>query len=465
MLAAYRAHLGHRLRTVGRERLGRRRTVLGAPLLVIALVVASCGGGGGRDTLKGKREVAIAFVGAKTGANQTFGLNFRDGARLAIEDENQGSGDLTVRLREFDTAGEVTQARAVSSQFIGDRSVVGVVGPPFTGETNGLVRDLQQAGLVMIGASAVDKDLPSAPASRTVYHRIVADLDIQASGIAEYLSSIERATSVAYVHDGSDYGKQLAVNTEMQTARRGVRTATMEAIDPRSSDLSAAVNTIRVSGADTVFYGGLFTEAALLQRKLTEQGANVRLVSGEGALDPSLVDATRAGISQAVSTQGVRLACACNLPLESSTGALREFFNEYRQKMGREPGPYSAEGYDAAKILIRGIKAGGENREALLRFVEEQLGRYEGISKSIEFEPDGTLKARTFVVYEVRSGRITELRTLTLGSSTGTTTTTGAGSTTSTTRRPPTTRRPTTSTTLPTTSTTETTTDTPTTPP
>ena len=57
--------------------------VIAAPLLVIALVIASCGGGGG-DTLKGKREVAIAFVGAKTGANQVFGLNFRDGARLAI---------------------------------------------------------------------------------------------------------------------------------------------------------------------------------------------------------------------------------------------------------------------------------------------------------------------------------------------------------------------------------------------
>ncbi|HSH61541.1 MAG TPA: branched-chain amino acid ABC transporter substrate-binding protein [Acidimicrobiales bacterium] len=434
---------------MSRERLGHRVTVLGAALLVIALIAASCGGGG-QNSLKDKREVAIAFVGAKTGANQTFGLNFRDGARLAIDEENQGGGDLTVRLREFDTAGEGAQARAVSNQFIGDRSVVGVVGPPFTGETNGLVRDLQQAGLVMIGASPVDKDLPSAPASRAVYHRIVADLDPQASGIAEYLSSLERATSVAYVHDGSDYGKQLALNTERKTAGRGVRTAAVEAIDPKSADVSAAVDKIRGSGADTVFYGGLFTEAALLQRKLTEQGANLRFVSSEVALDQSFVDATRAGTTQALNTQGVRLACACKLPLESSTAALRDFYNQYKQKIGREPGPYSAEGYDAAKILIRGIKAGGQNREALLRFVEEQLGTYEGISKTIEFEPGGNLKARTFVVYEVRGGRISELRSLTLGSSTGTTTT-GASSTTSTSRRPPTTRRSTTTTTATTT--------------
>lgn len=428
--------------------------VLGALLFVIALMAASCGGGG-ESGLKGKREVAIAFVGARTGANQTFGLNFRDGARLAIEEENQGGdGALTVRLREFDTAGDAAQARAVLSQFIGDPSVVGVVGPPFTAETNGLVRDLQQAGLVVIGASALDKDLPSALASRAVYHRVVADQDRQASGIAEYLSSVERATSVAYVHDGSDYGRQLAVNTERRTTTRGVRTAAMEAIDPKRQDVSAAVNTIRASGADTVFYGGLFTEAALLQRKLVEQGANVRFVSTEGALDKSFVDAAQAVNTQTASTQGVRLTCACNLPLESSTGALGEFYRQYKQKIGREPGAYSAEGYDAAKILIRGIEeGGGDNREALLRFVEERLGRYEGISKAIEFEPDGNLKARTFVVYEVRSGRITTLRTLTLDSITRTTSTTGAGSTTSTSRRPPTTRRPaTTTSTVPTTS-------------
>lgn len=429
---------------------------LAALLLAVAIVAPSCGGGGERG-LKGKREVAIAFVGAKTGGSATFGLNFRDGVRLAIEEESEGgNGDLTVRLREFDTAGDVTQARSVTNQFIGDRSVVGIVGPVFSGETNRLVPDFQQAGLVMIGASAVDNDLPSAPAGRTVFHRIVGDGDLQSSGIAEYLSSVERPTAVAYIHDDSDYGKQLAVNTERKTVARGVRTAAIEAIDPKSGDVSAAIAKVRAAGADAVFYGGQFGEAALLKRELVEQGANVRFVSGEGALDKGFVDA-----ALPVNAEGTRLTCACNFPLETSTGALRDFYNQYKQKVGRDPGLYSAEGYDAAKILIRGTKAGNENRETLLRFVEEQLGRYEGISKTIEFEADGNLKARTFAVYEVRSGRITTLQTLTLGPSTDTTSTTGAGSTTSTIRRPPTTRRrttTTTTTTVPTTSSTSSTT-------
>jgi branched-chain amino acid transport system substrate-binding protein len=430
-------------------------------VFAVALLAVACGGGG-QNGLKGKREVAIAFVGAKTGPNQTFGLNFRDGARLAIEEENEGNnGDLTVRLREFDTAGDVTQARSVISQFVGDPSVVGVVGPVFTGETNRLIPDLQQARLVMIGASAVDKDLPSSLASRAVYHRIVGDDDLQSSGIAEYLSSVERPAAVAYVHDGSDYGKQLAVNTERKASAKGVRSATIEVIDPKSGDFSAAIAKVRASGADAVFYGGQVTEAALLKRKLVEQGATVRFVSGEAALDKAFVDNALSS-----NAEGARLTCACNLPLETSTGALRDFYNQYKQKAGRDPGLYSAEGYDAVRILIRGIKAGNEKRETLLRFVEEELGRYEGISKAIEFEPDGNLRVRTFMVYEVRSGKISVLQSLTLGPSTGTTNTTLGATTTSTASRTPVTRRRTTTTTvrLPTSTTEGTTTTTTTTP-
>lgn len=124
-----------------------------------------------------------------------------------------------------------------------------------------------------------------------MFHRVVGDDDLQSSGIAEYLSSAERATAVAYVHDGSDYGRQLAVNTERKASAKGVRSAAMEAIDPKSGDFSAAIAKIRASGAGAVFFGGLFTEAALLKRRLVEQGANVRFISGEGALDKGFVDA------------------------------------------------------------------------------------------------------------------------------------------------------------------------------
>lgn len=427
-----------------------RRTSWAALFLSGLLVAAACGGGSGQG-LRGRREVAIAFVGAKTGSNAELGLNMRDGIRLAIDEENDGGGALTVRLREFDTAGDPAQARNVQSQFTGDGSILGIVGPAFSGELNALVPQLQQAGLVTISASATNKDLPPSRSEKTVFHRIVAGEDVQSTGIAEFLSSYERPTSLAYIHDNSDYGKQLALDTERKTAASGVRTAVIEPVDPRAGDFTPAVGKVMGSGADTVFYGGLFAEAAQFKRRLVELGANVRFVSGEGSLDERFVE-----MAQTPNAEGARLACTCNLPTDTSAGRLRDFASSYRQRIGRDPGRYSAEGYDAAKLLIQSIKSGSDTRDKLLRHVNEQLGRYDGVSKTIEFAPNGELKTNTFVVYEVRLGDIKVLRTLTLGQGTGTTTT---GTTTSTTARiTTTTRRRTTTTTLPTTSSTDTTT-------
>lgn len=411
----------------------------GVLCLAVTLAAASCGGGSERG-LKGKREVAIAFVGAKTGASAAAGLDFRDGVRLAVEQENErGGGSLSIRLREYDTGGEPAQARAAKAQFIGDQSVLGVVGPVVTGETNALVADFQQANLVTISASATEAGLPSSAASRAVFHRIVSGEGVLAEGVADYLFSGERATSVAYVHDGSESAKQLVTEVERRMADKGVRAATVETVDPKSADVSAAVGRIRAVGVSAVFSAGPFAQAALLNRRLVEQGALVTLVTGQASSEPGFFEA-----GQAANADGVRLTCSCNLPLETSTGRLGEFYDDYKDRNGRDPGRYAAEGYDAASILIRGIKAGNEDREKLLRYVEEQLGRYEGVSKTVDFAPDGTLRADTFAVYEVRSGKLALLRTLTVGGGTGTTSTTLP--TTSTSARTPTTRRRTTTT-------------------
>src|SRR5205807_5688473 len=118
----------------------------------------------------------------------------------------------------------------------------------------------------------------------------------------------------------------------------------------------------------------------------------------DGSLDPGFV--TAAGASAA---EGARLTCPCNLALENSTGNLKSFYDNYKAKIGKEPGLYSPEAYDAAKILIQGIKAGNTDRPTLLKYVEG-VGHYDGISKAIEFEANGNLKSKTFFVFQVKGG-------------------------------------------------------------
>ncbi len=387
-----------------------------ALLAVFSLLVAACGDDdeettGGTESTEAGATATIGFVGALTGDNANLGINIRDGIRVAVEEEN-AKGGTRVTLKEFDTAGDPAQASTIKDRFIGDRSVIGIIGPAFSGETRAVIPDIANAGLVMVSPSATNKDLPNLVPNNPTFHRVIGDDLLQSFGIARYLAEVEKPASVAYVHDNSEYGKALTLDTEKDASARGVRRAgEIFTVDPKAQDFSATVNSLRAANPAAVFYGGYYAEAGRFRKQLVDAGVRATFISGDGALDPGFV--TAAGAQAA---EGARLACPCNLAFESSTGALKTFYDSYKSRIGKEPGLYSPEGYDAAKLLIAGIKAGNTDRAKLLSYVEG-IQRFEGASKIIEFEPNGNLVRRQFFVFQVKDGKLAPLTTVDVGQS------------------------------------------------
>ena len=86
------------------------------------------------------------------------------------------------------------------------------------------------------------------------------------------------------------------------------------------------------------------------------------------------------------------------------------FYKNYKTLNGKNPGTYSNEGYDSANILIKGIKAGNTTRAKLRDYVNS-LGTYKGISKTIDFEPNGNIKTGDVFVYGAKGGKLVLLGT------------------------------------------------------
>ena len=379
-----------------------------AVLAVAALSLSACGGGDDDETTAGQtggdqRTYSIAFVGPLTGDNANLGINIRNGAKVAVQEANRGSGPR-IELKEFDTQGDPAQATTLSGRFINDQSIIGIVGPTFSGETRAVMQSLQEAGLVMVSASATNAALPTAAPNQTVFHRLVPDDDVQGKGLADYVRKVGARRAV-YIHDNAEYGKGLADGTRQLLEAAGVPTVANDSIDPRSQDFSAVVNRVRSANPDLIFYGGYYTEAGRLRKQLFDNGVRVRFLTGDGGLDQGFI--TAAG---AAAAEGAQMTCACKLATEDAGGKLGEFARAYRQLNNAAAGTYSTEGYDAANILINGIRDGKTDRRALLEHVEN-LGTYEGIGKSISFEPNGNIRATGVFVYEVKSGKLNSLGT------------------------------------------------------
>jgi branched-chain amino acid transport system substrate-binding protein len=239
-----------------------------------------------------------------------------------------------------------------------------------------------------------------------VFHRVIADDTFQGKGIGEYIVDTLKAKSIVVIDDNSEYGKGLADDTTKAIEAKSAKVAKRITLDPKSQDFSAAVNDAKSANPEAVMYSGYYQEAGRLKKQLTDAGVKGTFISGDGSLDPGFISA-----AGAAAAEGALLSCPCNWANDASTGKLGEFYKAYKADINKDPGTYSPEAYDVANIYIKGLEAGNTTRDKMVEYVENNIGTYEGVSKTIEFEDNGNIKTPTLFVFEVKGGKITAKET------------------------------------------------------
>ena len=152
--------------------------------------------------------VSIAFFGALSGDNGNLGKNIRAGADLAVSEFNTANPDCQVGLVDFDSQGDPAQAPALAQEAIDDASILGIVGPAFSGESKAAIPLFDAAGLAIITPSATNADLNDN--NWKVFHRALAGDDKQGPAIATYIQNTLAAAKVGVIDDATEYGKGLA---------------------------------------------------------------------------------------------------------------------------------------------------------------------------------------------------------------------------------------------------------------
>lgn len=381
----------------------RSWTRVAAVVVALALVATACGKDKNNNASgnSNAKTVSLAFVGPKTGDAANLGIFIRNGAKLAVDQANSAQSDYKFVLKEFDTQGDPAQAPGQLAKYKDDQSILGLVGPAFSGETKAVLPDLQNAGLVMISASATNAALPTIVNPETVFHRVLPDDAAQGAGISKFIKAKYAGKSVYFIDDNQEYSKGL---TDQVSAALGTpKTSSNSSTINKDDDLySAAVNAAKAAKPDVIFYGGYYAAAGKLKKQLTDAGVTATFLSGDGSLDTGFITAAGA------QAEGAVISCPCNLATETASGALGKFAKDYKAAFGSDSGTYSAEAFDAANILIKGVEAGNTTRAKLLAYVEG-LPSYNGISKKIEWQDNGNLKATTVYFFQVKNGKFTSL--------------------------------------------------------
>jgi branched-chain amino acid transport system substrate-binding protein len=331
--------------------------------------------------------VSLAIAAPLSGADAALGENIDEGGRLAVSLHNSANPHCQVQLTSFDTEGDAQKSTEVVPRIINDQPIIGVIGPGASGEVRATGALFEQAGLVAATPSATNATL--ARNGWRTFVRGLANDDVQGPSIANYLRNTLKSSKVCIVDDSSDYGLGLA---------QAVRRTLGGLADPRCSlevkrgdkDFEAAVAQLHTAAPDSIFYGGYYTEAAELVAQLRNAGVTARFVAGDASNDPQFI--RLAGES----AEGAFLSCPC-------APAAKPFMDMYTAKYGHPPGTYSAEAYDLATIMLKGIDSGHVTRAQLLAYVRSYRGQ--GVAREYQWTPAGELTNSAIWLYTVRSSK------------------------------------------------------------
>jgi branched-chain amino acid transport system substrate-binding protein len=167
------------------------------------------------------------------------------------------------------------------------------------------------------------------------------------------------------------------------------------------------VRSIAAARPDLVFYAGFLPAGARLLQQLRAAGLSAPFMAGDALRSDAFVQ--QAGAA----AEGAYLCDA--RPLEGDGYA--EFARRYRERWGDDPGPFSAQAFDAMTALLRALDRTAERHgDALLLDRRDLLDTLmdtdfkSGASGRIRFYPNGDRqKVAHLVVFQVRERRFEQV--------------------------------------------------------
>ena len=384
----------------------RKLAVVG---VVGALTLSACGGskddegskgleGGGSSGSASSTTYTVAFQGPLSGDNQQLGINEVNGVQLAVDQAN-AKGDLGFKLKllKADDAGDAAKAPAAAAQVVGDKTVMGVIGPSFSGPTQAVGKVFGKAGITIVNPSASNGTLQTL--GFPTWHRIFPNDYAEGPAAADWLA--KKTKKVFVLNDLSPYGAGVAASVTKQLKSKGVAVIT-QGINAKETDLGPIAQTIANSGAGAMFFGGYDAQGGILAKALNAAGYKGIKMAGNGVKSSTFE--TGAGPAG----NGWFLSCGCQDPTVAP--AAKQFTADYTAKFNTPPSTYSPEAYDATNILINAIKAAKEAGSVSRKTVDEQVDKtdYEGITGSISFQEDGDipLGSGTVNLFTMKDGKI-----------------------------------------------------------
>ncbi|MER7763420.1 branched-chain amino acid ABC transporter substrate-binding protein [Streptomyces sp. NPDC097619] len=407
----------------------RSLLVLTAVMTTGALTLTACGSREegktkeGGDGASSKTVVVIGVDAPLTGSLSALGQGIKNSVDLAAKTANKNNEvpGVEFKVEALDDQAVPASGQANATKLVGNKEVLGVVGPLNSGVAQQMQGVFESAKLAQVSPANTNPALSQGDnwgkgefkRPFSTYFRTAATDVVQGKFAAQYLFKDAGKKKVYVVDDKQTYGAGLAAIFSDEFKRLGGQVVGTDHVTVKETDFSSTANKVKTSGADSVYFGGQYPEGGLLSDQIKKTGAKIPVMGGDGIYDPAFIAAS------AEANDG-DLATSIGYPVEKLDTA-KKFIADYNA--GGYKDPYAAYGgysYDAGWAIIQAVKSvvaanGGKVPADARAKVVEAMGKvsFDGVTGKVAFDEFGDTTNKQLTVYKVEGGAWKDVKSAT----------------------------------------------------
>jgi branched-chain amino acid transport system substrate-binding protein len=335
------------------------------------------------------------------------GIPCRRGVEMAVAEVNKAGGingrqvELIVEDEKDSPAASVNAVQ----KLINVDKVIGMVGPMTSGDVMAATKIADEAKVVIITPTATTPKLSGAAA---YVYRGCSRIDTQAKVLTDYVAKNWKPKTVAILFSNEPYGKGCAEFFGKDFEKLGIKVVAQESFMRGSRDFKAQLTTIKAANPDILFIPGYTPETAPAAAQARQLGMNQKILGVYGDMDPVYIQL--AGKAADGHVIGVEYDEDYDTPKNKAFKAA--YYELAKKNNDPENIMFAALSYDAASMILEGMKKGGPTSEGIKKFLDDMKG-FDGVTGKLSFEKTHDVsRAGTEGVYlvEVKGGRYTKVK-------------------------------------------------------
>jgi branched-chain amino acid transport system substrate-binding protein len=319
----------------------------------------------------------------------------------------QSCDDSTAQTGGWDTAKCATNARLYAS----NKSVIGVLGTFNSGCAKIIVPVLNRVHVGMVSPANTNPGLTKKwdpgepnkyyPTGTRNYARVVATDDIQGPADALWTQAL-KLKKVFVLNDKQTYGFGVASTYRSAAKKLGLSVVGFQGWDAKQSSYEALANSIKASGAQAVFLGGIAcNNGAKLMQDIKAVNPKIVLQMPDGFSDPTANGAV--GNGAYISVAGA--------PPSALTGAGATFVKSFGKQIGTTPNPYAAYGAQAMLVMLQAVaKSGGDRTKTTAGLFGLHISN--GILGNFTINAAGDTDLQPITIYKQAGKNLNPVKTL-----------------------------------------------------